>query len=191
MKKFVLILVLSLSLLLISCNAHNLVANMEPFGTPIPTVAIVTPPPLGGSSLSYADRCQITAVDLLTAWANANYPKEDSFDFDAIDGTTCSGNFDDDVLPLFTQSNLWYSGAVPCAACHGPDLEVSYAQMDLSSYDGIMAGSRRLGETKPVVGDAWEQTKLYEVLMTTRFMPMGRPADMPDYGPVVPAGMAK
>jgi hypothetical protein len=43
-----------------------------------------------------------------------------------------------------------------------------------------------------VLGDAgaWEQAKLY-FMITTRQMPIGRPADAPVKGPVVKAGSPK
>jgi hypothetical protein len=63
--------------------------------------------------------------------------------------------------------------------------------LDVSSYAGVMAGSRRLAEAKPMVGGEWEKTKLYEVMVTTRFMPLNRPADMPEKGPLVAAGKPK
>jgi mono/diheme cytochrome c family protein len=190
MKKLIILLPIIAALALSACNAKNLMANTKPFGTPIPTLAVVTPPASSGSGRSLAGKCQVTAVDLLAAWANAGYP-EGAFDFTASNGTACAGDFAADVQPLFTESNLWYGGSVACAACHGPDLNVSYAQLDVSSYAGLMAGSRRLAEAKPVVGDAWEKTKLYEVLVTTRFMPLNRPADMPEKGPLVAAGKPK
>lgn len=174
-----------------ACNARNLVANTKPFGTPIPTLAVATPPPSSGNARTSDGRCQIAAVDLLGAWANAGYPESDAFDFTAVDGTVCTGDFTTDVLPLFTESNLWYGGSVACAACHGPDLNVSYAQLDLSSHQGVLAGSRRLAQATPVVGAPWEKTKMYEVLVVTKFMPLNRPAGMPDKGPLVVAGKPK
>jgi mono/diheme cytochrome c family protein len=190
MKKLIFLLSVAFALVFSSCNAHNLVANTKPFGTPIPTLAVATPPPSSGSGRSLAGKCQVAAIDLLAAWANAGYP-EGAFDFTAANGAACAGDFTADVLPLFTESNLWYGGSVSCAACHGPDLNVSYAQLDVSSYAGVMAGSRRLAEAKPMVGGEWEKTKLYEVMVTTRFMPLNRPADMPEKGPLVAAGKPK
>jgi hypothetical protein len=45
----------------------------------------------------------------------------------------------EDVLPLF-KSNLWYSGSLSCISCHSVTLAVS-PELDLSSYEGILAGS--------------------------------------------------
>ncbi|MFZ6031063.1 MAG: hypothetical protein ACOYYS_25430 [Chloroflexota bacterium] len=191
MKKLILLLSLAISLAVSACNATNLVANTSPFGTPIPTLAVATPPPFGGYERVRDGQCPIRAVDLLAAWANAGYPETDAFDFTAVDGTVCVGEFPTDVLPLFTESNLWYGGAVSCAACHGPDLDVSYAQLDVSSYEGLLAGSRRLAQATPMVGGAWEETKLHEVLVVTKFMPLNRPPGMPEKGPLVTAGKPK
>jgi hypothetical protein len=63
--------------------------------------------------------------------------------------------------------------------------------MDLSSYAGILAGSRRQsadakGNDILGAGD-WEKSTLYRVLFTT-WMPLGRPQTTNEKGPLVLAG---
>jgi hypothetical protein len=41
------------------------------------------------------------------------------------------------------ESNVWYPGALSCASCHNADLAISSAQMDMTTYAGLLAGSRR------------------------------------------------
>jgi hypothetical protein len=73
-------------------------------------------------------------------------------------------------------------------------MAVSSAQMDLSSYEGILAGSRRTSPdaqgTDILGGGDWESSLLYDVLYVRKFMPLGRPTDVPADGPVVFAGNA-
>jgi hypothetical protein len=59
-----------------------------------------------------------------------------------INGTSCQATFTD-IQPLFLEANLWYAGALACASCHNSDISAASANMDLSSYAGILAGSRR------------------------------------------------
>ena len=100
---------------------------------------------------------------------------------------------------LFKEANLWYSGALACASCHNADLTKASAQLNLSDYQGILAGSRRTSPDAKgndiLGGGNWEQSKLYEVLITRKgqplAMPLGRALDF-DAGTVtVYAGTPK
>ncbi len=189
-KLFLLVTAILFGFSLAACDQ----ANTKPFGTPVPTLAAAKLPASSGGVVQSpaAVRCSVRAIDLLGAWVSAGYPETDPFGFTGADGQTCQGTFGDDVQPLFTESNLWYEGAPSCAACHGPDVEKSYAQLNLRDYAGITAGSRQLATPTDILGGGtWEQSKLYEVLVTMRFMPWGRPADFPEKGPLVSAGMPK
>jgi hypothetical protein len=137
--------------------------------------------------------CSIRAVDLIGAWVTAVTPEKDSFFFTDAAGKTCKGTFEADVLPLFTQSNLWYSGAPSCRLCHTPDIASSYARLDLSSYQGILAGSARespekTGESILGGGGPWEKSSLYNQL-TTGNMPPNQPATVNPLGPLINAGV--
>ncbi len=190
MKKLTLV-VLILAALLSACNAQNLIANMSPYGTPIPTLIPATPVAAQSGSAAQSG-CSVRAVDLLAAWVSAGSPENDPFEFTDDNGARCQGFFAADVLPLFNQSNLWFKGALSCVTCHGPDLNISYAQLNLTTYADLRVGSRRLAESKDILGGGqWEASKLYEVLVTTRFMPLGRPVDMPEKGPLLKAGAPK
>ena len=54
---------------------------------------------------------EMTAVELLAAWVEAGAPETDAFgDYDAV--------FEANVLPLFTEAELWYDDAPSCTSCH-------------------------------------------------------------------------
>jgi hypothetical protein len=130
----------------------------------------------------------VYAVDLIGAWVSAQVPEIEPFSFTDTNGNQCQGAFNADVLPLFTQANLWYSGALSCRTCHGPDVEVSYARMDLSSYEGILAGTGRdsadvKGEDI-LGGNNWEQSDLYDVLSNGE-MPPEQPSGLNPKGPLI------
>ena len=164
-------------------------------GTPIPTLAAATlpAPDFSVERLTFT-RCRIAAVDLIGAWVSSGYPETDAFPFTDIDGLACKGTFAEDVQPLFLEANLWYPGSLACISCHNPDLTVSSAQLDITTYAGILAGSRRTtpdAETQSsdlLGGGDWESSLMYDVLYVRKFMPLGRPPDVPAEGPIIFAG---
>jgi hypothetical protein len=149
---------------------------------------------LVGISSRAPESCQVRAVDLIGAWVTAKYPETDPFPFTALEGKTCRGTFQADVLPLFSQANLWYAGAPSCRTCHGPDVTVSYARLDLSSYQGILAGSGRESADKTgddiLGGGNWDQAKLHQVF-TDKEMPPNQPEGLDPLGPIINAGSSK
>ncbi len=148
---------------------------------------------LAGISLPGPQSCLVHAVDLIGAWVAAGAPERDSFGFNDVEGRPCHGSFDVDVLPLFEQANLWYPGALSCRTCHGPDVNVSNARLDLSTFAGIMAGSGRESADKKgddILGAGqWESSKLFEKLSHGEMPPNG-PKGLDPRGPTVPAGAA-
>jgi len=149
--------------------------------------------PYGSSAVSYRNvsapaenACPVHTVDLIAAWVNAGSPEQDPFPFTDVNGQSCQGVFEADVLPLFTNANLWYAGALSCRTCHGPDTAVSQAGMNLSSYAGLQAGSKN----GAILGNDWQSSRLGEVL-TGGLMPPNQPAGYNPAGPVVYAGTAK
>lgn len=169
--------------------------------TPIPSLIPATMPVAErNASHGTFNKCQIAAVDLIGAWVNAGYPEKDKFPFSDVKGQQCEGTFDQDVHPLFTESNLWFPGAQACASCHHPDLATAMMHMDLSSYAGIIAGADRAnGEPKGtdiLGGGSWDQALLHQMLYAPNgqtligrpAMPFGRPPDVPANGPLVFAG---
>ncbi|NMB86884.1 MAG: hypothetical protein GYA17_00910 [Chloroflexi bacterium] len=163
-----------------------------PIPTLIPATAVAAPVLYQQTNVIQGD-CPIAALDLIGAWVTAGKPETDPFEFQGMDGSTCQGTFEDDIHPLFTVPNLWFTGAIACSSCHGPEVNQSAAQMDLSTYAGVLAGSRRESPDDPkgedILGSdtSWEESKLY-IQIFTRQMPMGRPIDSPQKGPTVHAG---
>ena len=132
-------------------------------------------------------------VALIGAWVNAGYPETDNFTFTDLEETACEATFGEDVQMLFLESNLWFEGAPACVSCHNSDLEASFMNMDLSSYAGILAGAER--ESPEAIGEnilgegVWEDAILFDMLITGQ-MPLGRPEDTHEKGPVVFTGSA-
>ncbi|NOH04696.1 MAG: hypothetical protein HND47_23355 [Chloroflexi bacterium] len=147
----------------LSCNRGNLPVVR----TPVPTLIPATLPamqPEDSTVSAAADVCYVAAVDLMGAWVNAGASDTEVFQFTDAHGRECEAAFED-VKPLFVEANLWYSGSLSCISCHSVDLAVSPAQLDLSSYEGILAGSRRAEGaaqgTDILGGGNWESSLLY------------------------------
>src|SRR5688572_20828694 len=170
--------------------------------THIPTLPAATmpAPKVGLNAISSVPKCRITAVKLLGEWVEAGYSETEPFTFTDITGANCTANFKDDVQQLFITPNLWFSAAPACTTCHYADVIKATKNMDLSSYEGILAGSLRTkGEaqgTDILGGGDWDQALLYHMLYAPNGqteigrppMPLGRPANVPAEGPVVFAG---
>ena len=163
-----------------------------PDRTPVPTLIPASMPRQVSDSSSLKISCQITAVQLIGAWVKAGYSATDPFTFSDINGEDCIGTFADDVQPLFLEGNLWYSGAPACTTCHNPTLGEATAAMDLSTLEGMLAGSRRTSPDSQgndlFGGGVWEESLLYKQLYVDRVMPQGRPPDVPAEGPIIFAG---
>lgn len=148
-----------------------------PETTPVPTLIPATlPASMGMDSAPAAasDVCSVAASDLIGAWVEAGSPETEAFEFTDANGATCESTFEE-VLPLFTKSNLWYSGSLSCISCHSVDLTISPAQLDLSSYEGILAGSRRAEDaaqgTDILGGGNWESSLLYQFIAESKDVP--------------------
>ncbi len=126
-------------------------------------------------------------MDLIAAWVKAGAPETTSFAYTGADGNTYQAFFAPDILPLFTQNNVWFDGAQACTGCHFANAENSYHEMDLSSYKGVRIGADSLeeppgvsilGESAPGKGDFdWGSSKLRERLRNNR-MPPGSAFDI-------------
>jgi hypothetical protein len=140
--------------------------------TPVPTLIPATLPamPMGDGEVMISEQCRVPALDFIGAWVEAGAQEHDAFQFTDVNGQNCEATFEE-VQPLFAEANLWSSGSVACVACHSVDVAVSPAQLDLSSYAGILAGSRREdAESKgtDILGDGnWKNSLLYEFLSTS------------------------
>ncbi len=188
------------------CSSTNSCTGIEqPAVTPIPTLIAATlpAPKVGADAAAAIPRCRVAALDLISAWVKAGIPEKDAFDFTDAKGQACTANFPDDVQKLFAEANLWYDGAPACTTCHYADVTKATKNMDMSSYNGILAGSNRV-DGKPkgddiLGGGNWDQSLLYNMLhapggQTTigrPAMPLGRPATVPENGPILSAGTLK
>lgn len=145
--------------------------------------------------ISASEPCRIVAADLMAAWVSTGYPGEEPFRFTDLDGKTCEANFSDDIQKLFDEADLWYDGSLACSSCHSADLSVASAQLNLSSYAGMLEGSQRVidEENGTIVGDIfgggnWEESLLYAALFLGTDTPLGHPTAPPLSEPVIFAG---
>ena len=79
--------------------------------TPIPTYIPITEakPTLHIQLVSFgAGQCSVAALDFLGNWVKAGKPENATFEFQSVTGQTCQATFPQDVLPLFTQPNIWF-----------------------------------------------------------------------------------
>ena len=76
-------------------------------------------------------------------------PEKDAFVFQSVDGVACHAMFAVDVQPLFSEPNVWYTGAIACASCHGENVAISADRMSLTSYASILAGARCKDQNSP------------------------------------------
>jgi mono/diheme cytochrome c family protein len=133
-----------------------------------------------------------TARELLSTWISKGYKETQYFNFRGSNGNVCEASFAD-VMPLFTQPDLWYESALACDTCHNSDLSKAAARLDMSSYGGILAGGKRppsSAQGEDILGGGnWEQSILNKVLFVDGRMPFGHPlgAVAPD-GPTIQAG---
>ncbi|MBI3165868.1 MAG: hypothetical protein HYZ24_14390, partial [Chloroflexi bacterium] len=140
------------------------------------------------------------AVDLIAAWVEGGSPETEAFDYTGVDGNTYQATFAVDIQPLFTQNNVWFEGSQACVGCHFAASENSYHQLNMSTYEGIIAGADSL-ESPPgvsILGQAevgkgdfdWDHSKLRERLRNNR-MPPGWEFDITEEnrnGPCVEVG---
>lgn len=117
-------------------------------------------------------------------------------------GAKNDANFADNVLPLFTQDNMWGPDTAACTSCHFDNSEESYHEMDLSSYEGLMRGAdvNEQPPGVPLFGQSkgtgmtdydWGHSKMKARLRNNR-MPPGIEFDITEEnrdGPIVAHGM--
>ena len=165
--------------------------------TPIPTlIPVIHSVGDKGINAPVEAKCLVTARTLLSAWVSSGFPEKELFQFTDNAGAICEATFAVDVIPLFTDGNLWYSGSMSCASCHIAVIDKAAARMDLSSYAGILSGSQRSSEevngNDILGGGDWENSLLNQKLFILKEMPLGHPASVfPDDGPTFLAGHPK
>jgi hypothetical protein len=157
--------------------------------TPVPTLIPVSMKESQATQAAPSEfaACYASATDLIGAWVTAGSPETEPFPFTDASGTPCQGTFADDIQHLFVENNLWYTGSLGCSSCHNAELTDRSAGLDMSSYQGIMAGSNRSYEgakgTDILGGGNWESSKLHDVLLVQGLVPAGH---SPDVDPVAP-----
>ena len=140
--------------------------------TPMPTLLPATLPAMqtGSGEVAMSDKCRVAAVDLIGAWVSAGTPETETFQFTDINSQNCESTFEE-VKPLFVDANLWYPGSLSCVSCHSADLTISLAQLDMSSFVGITAGSRRADSnskgTDILGGGKWDSSLLFNFISTS------------------------
>ncbi len=188
-----LVVVLSwLGLIYVSSCGFTLNCNRAaPFviRTPVPTLIPVSMKEIQATQAAPAEfnACYASATELIGAWVTAGSPETEPFPFTDASGTTCQGTFADDIQHLFVENNLWYTGSLGCVSCHNAELTDRSSGLDLSSYQGITAGSNRSYEgakgTDVLGGGNWESSRLHNVLLVQGLVPAGH---SPDVDPVAP-----
>src|SRR6185436_9436749 len=141
------------------------------------------------------DKCQVSATNLIGAWVTAKSPETGTFTFSDIHGNPCEGTFATDVQPLFVENSLWYSSAIGCVSCHNSALTERSAGLDLTSYEAILLGTRRVegassAGTDILGGGDWEKSLLHDVLVNKGLVAEGHSADTAATVVIVFAGRA-
>ena len=144
------------------------------------------------SGMTEFNKCQVSATDLVGAWVSAGYSETDTFTFVDLNGEACAGTYED-IQPLFIENSLWYSGSIGCVSCHNSALTERSSGLDLTTYDALMLGSRRVAgstsKSTDILGDGdWEKSLLYKVLVDQALVPAGHSADAPASGFILFAG---
>jgi mono/diheme cytochrome c family protein len=174
----------------VNCSPFNLPAIVH---TPIPTLIPATlPNPTASTQAVSTAVCTLSARDLLSSWVSAGFQETEIFSFVDMYGNVCDASFAN-VLPLFTRPNLWYPQAPSCDSCHNADISTAAANLDLSNYQGILAGAKRTSpEAKGediLGGGVWESSVLNKFLFVYQTMPPDAPAGaLTVNGPITIAG---
>ena len=159
--------------------------------TPVPTLIPISHQENQGGEMEPAEfnACFTSATDLIGAWVDAGSSDTEAFPFTDANGVPCEGTFADDVQHLFIENSLWYPGALGCTSCHNAELTEESGGLDLSSYQGIMAGSNRSYEGSTgtdILGEGtWQASILHDVLLEQGLTTAGHPPDVDPVPPVL------
>lgn len=158
--------------------------------TPIPTlIPAAHAQDIGSNDSTEFDQCLVAAQDLIGAWVAADSPESETFPFADVNGKPCNGTFSGDIQHLFVDNSVWFPGQLGCASCHNADLTERSGGLDLSSYAGVLAGSKRSSEGASgatILGDGdWQSSSLHAVLMDQGFVPEGHSPDAEPLAPVL------
>ena len=174
----------------LTCKQGAPLVIRTPIPTLIPAPGSASPVQAGAAEFN---KCQVAAVDLVGAWVATGYSEKEPFPFTDINGQTCEGTFSEDVQPLFVENSLWFPGSLGCVSCHNSDLSDRSAGLDLTSYEAISLGTRRVAGasssgTDILGGGDWEESLLHEVLVNQSLVPEGHSPDAPAQEVIVYAG---
>lgn len=161
--------------------------------TPIPTLI-----PLGeveqrpGAAEGEFNKCQIGATELIGAWVEAGHSETEAFPFTDLNGQDCEATYED-LQPILRENSIWYPGSLGCTSCHNAELGERSAGLDLSSYEAISLGTRRVPEmTSPGTdifgGGEWEKSLLHEILVNQGLAPQGHSPDVEPRNPILYVG---
>jgi hypothetical protein len=190
---FLLVVLAWLGLIFISSCGFSLSCNQA-----LPIVVRTSVPTLipashvedvnGGEPVEDFSQCPVAATDLIGAWVTAGSPESEPFPFTDASGNPCEGTYADDIQHLFVENNFWYANALGCTSCHNAELTERSGGLDLSSYEGVLAGTNRSYEGATgtdILGDGdWEVSRLHDVLLEQRLVPAGHSPDLPPVEPV-------
>lgn len=137
-------------------------------------------------------QCRVQAADLIAAWAQAGHTESEPFAFTDLDGKECMGTFED-IQPLFVENSIWFPGSLGCTSCHNAELGERSSGLDLSSYEAISLGSRRVPEATSPGTDLfgrgeWENSILYDILFNQGLTGHGHSPDAPPPQAIIYAG---
>src|ERR1041385_198874 len=117
--------------------------------TPVPTLIPIKQAQPAPSVVPFNQQCEVKAIDLIGAWISAGHPETQSFPFTDLHGQNCQGTFAD-IQPLFVENSIWFPGSQGCTSCHNADLTDRSKGLDLSSFQAISLGTRRVkGASSP------------------------------------------
>lgn len=138
------------------------------------------------------NKCQVAATDLIGAWVTAGHSETEAFPFTDGNGQDCQATYED-IQPLLRENSLWFPGSLGCTSCHNADLTERSAGLDLSTYEAISLGSRRVaGSTSPgtdIFGDGnWEDSLLHDALVNQGLTTEGHSPDVEPRIPVLYVG---
>ena len=176
----------------LSCNQAIPRVDRTPIPTLIPAEHSEAQP--GEGAVTEFNQCPVAAADLVGAWVTAGSPDTEPFPFEDVNGNPCEGTFAD-IQPLFVENSLWYNGSIGCVSCHNADLTERSGGLDLTTYDAILLGSRRVAGSSSAGTDIfgggdWESSALHTVLVSQGFAPEGHSADNPPVSLIIYAGQA-
>ena len=163
--------------------------------TPIPTLIPVGHVQVQPEATAVEfNKCKVAATDLIAAWISAGHPETEPFPFTDLNDQNCAGTFAD-IQPLFVENSLWFPGSLGCTSCHNAELTDRSAGLDLSSYEALSLGTRRVAEaTSPGTdifgGGDLEKSLLYQIVVEQGLTVQGHSPDAEPPQTILYAGQA-